>query len=81
MLIRKKIRFHSEGYKEDIMGMHCLSEHTDKAEKMTDIKEMAPFSHSGFLMLPGWFITSIFIVMTSIYLVPTVFQVLRNMLT
>lgn len=64
------------------MGMHCLSEHTDKAEKMTDIKEMAPFSHSsGFLMLPGWFITSIFIVMTSIYLVPTVFQVLRNMLT
>lgn len=49
---------------------------------MTDIKEMAPFClSSGFLMLPGWFITNVFIVMTSIYLVPTVFQVPCNVLT
>lgn len=49
---------------------------------MTDIKEMAPFClSSGFLMLPRWFITNIFIVMTSIYSVPTMFQVPCNMLT
>lgn len=49
---------------------------------MTDIKEMAPFClSSGFLMLLGWFITNVFIVMTSIYLEPTVFQVPCNVLT